>query len=183
MQIVDTALSEVKLIKPKIFGDHRGFFLETYQKERYITAGIQAEFVQDNLSRSQYGVLRGLHLQNPQAQGKLVSVVVGEVFDVAVDVRINSPTFGQWVGYPLTEENKHQLWIPAGFAHGFVVTSPDAIFSYKVDEFYAPQHEISILWNDPDIGIQWPVKDPKLSSKDADAKPLKDIDPDFLMRF
>ena len=175
MRVVDTKIPEVKLIEPQVFGDNRGFFLETYNKERYHKAGISSQFVQDNMSKSSYGVLRGLHLQHPRSQGKLVSVVCGEVFDVAVDVRIGSPTFGKWVGYYLNEENKRQLWVPRGFAHGFVVTSKTAIFSYKCDELYAPEFEKSIQWNDPNIGVEWPVTNPSLSNKDLNGTLLQSL--------
>lgn len=176
MEVISLEIPEVKLIKPKIYGDTRGFFLETYQKQRYLEAGIPNDFVQDNLSKSAKGVLRGLHIQNPKSQGKLVSVIAGEVFDVAVDVRIGSPTFGQSIGYYLNEENKCQLWVPRGFAHGFVVTSDEAIFSYKCDEYYAPEHEVSLAWNDKSLGIQWPCDNPLLSSKDQTGIALKDFD-------
>ncbi|SMF67513.1 dTDP-4-dehydrorhamnose 3,5-epimerase [Pseudobacteriovorax antillogorgiicola] len=183
MDVENTSIPDVKLVKPKIFGDHRGYFLETFHRDRYFDAGIQAEFVQDNLSKSNYGVLRGLHLQHPRSQGKLVSVIRGEVFDVAVDIRIGSPTFGKWVGVYLNETNKHQLWVPRGFAHGFVVTSDEAVFSYKCDEFYAPEHELSIKWDDPEIGIQWPVSEPKLSNKDQDGTPLKELNDNDLPKY
>ena len=176
MNIIETAIPEVKLVEPKVFGDHRGLFMESYNQERYENAGIKAKFLQDNISKSSKGVLRGLHLQNPKSQGKLVSVLEGEVFDVAVDVRVGSPTFGKWVGYLLNDENRRQLWVPRGFAHGFVVTSETATFTYKCDELYAPEHEMSVLWNDPKIGVEWPIENPTLSEKDIKGKPLYDFD-------
>ena len=160
-----TALSipEVVLIEPNVFGDARGFFMESFSVARYAAAGIAGPFVQDNVSRSRRGVLRGLHLQNPHAQGKLVSVLEGEVFDVAVDVRVGSPTFGRWVGEYLSAENHRQLYVPAGFAHGFVVTSDDALFSYKCTEYYRPETERTVRWDDPAIGVEWPVYGPLVS--------------------
>ncbi len=169
MQFTSTGLSEVILIQPKIFEDERGFFLETYQKERFSTAGINADFLQDNHSASTKGVLRGLHYQIRQPQGKLVRVVVGEVFDVAVDLRRQSPTFGHWVGVTLSAEKKNLLWVPPGFAHGFYVTSEKAEILYKATDYYAPQWERSLLWNDPALGIDWPIINgglPILSEKD-----------------
>ncbi len=169
MQFTSTGLSEVILIQPKIFEDERGFFLETYQKERFSTAGINADFLQDNHSASTKGVLRGLHYQIRQPQGKLVRVVVGEVFDVAVDLRRQSPTFGHWVGVTLSAEKKNLLWVPPGFAHGFYVTSEKAEILYKATDYYAPQWERSLLWNDPALGIDWPIINgglPTLSEKD-----------------
>ncbi len=169
MQFINTKLSDVVLIQPKIFEDGRGFFLESYQKERFSIAGIHSDFVQDNHSASTKGVLRGLHYQIHQPQGKLVRVVVGEVFDVAVDLRRHSPTFGRWVGETLSAEKKNQLWIPPGFAHGFYVTSEKAEILYKATDYYAPQWERSLLWNDPALGIDWPILDgepPVLSEKD-----------------
>ena len=157
------------MIEPKVFADERGFFLESYQKRKFQEAGIEAEFVQDNHSKSCHGTLRGLHYQIRQPQGKLVRVVSGEIFDVALDIRRHSPTFGRWVGDYLSAENRRMLWVPAGFAHGFYVTSPDAEVLYKASDYYAPEWERSILWNDPAIGIQWPVQDvqPILSPKDS----------------
>lgn len=172
MEFISTSLPGVTLVKPRVFGDERGYFLETFHSKKYAESGIHNEFLQDNLSKSEYGVLRGLHLQNPNSQGKLVSVIEGEVFDVAVDVRVGSPYFGKWVGATLSGENKHQLWVPPGFAHGFVVTSETAIFHYKCTDWYSPEHELSILWNDPEIGIEWPIQEPKLSPKDAHASTL-----------
>lgn len=175
MRIQDTALSGVLIIEPKVFGDARGFFLESYNRDRYREAGIELDFVQDNLSYSRKGTLRGLHYQNPHAQGKLVHVLEGEVFDVAVDIRHGSPTFGQWVGVTLSAENKRQFYVPPGFAHGFCVTSEFALFAYKCTDLYAPECEGSVLWCDEEIGIDWPVSEPLLSEKDLKAPLLKDI--------
>lgn len=174
MPIQTTAIPDVLIIEPKVFGDERGFFYESFNAERFAEeTGISANFVQDNHSKSAKGVLRGLHYQIQQPQGKLVRVVAGEVFDVAVDIRQHSPTFGQWVGVILSAENKRQLWVPEGFAHGFVVTSDTAEFLYKTTDYYAPEFECSILWNDPAIGIQWPVQgEPNLSNKDKIGKLL-----------
>ncbi len=174
MKVTQTALPGVLLIEPKVFGDGRGFFLETFQAKRYAEAGIAGPFVQDNLSFSVKGTLRGLHFQEPNAQGKLVHVLSGSVFDVAVDVRKGSPHFGKWVGYELSAENKRQLWVPPGFAHGFCVMSETAHFLYKCTTYYAPEAEGAVLWSDPDIGIDWPVKAPLLSKKDGAAPRLKD---------
>lgn len=158
MNIIPTTIPDVIIIEPQVFGDDRGFFFESYNQQAFADkAGITHTFVQDNHSRSANGVLRGLHYQIEQAQGKLVRAVVGAVYDVAVDIRKSSPTFGQWVGCILSAENKKQLWVPAGFAHGFVVVSEVAEVLYKTTDFYAPQHERSILWNDPAIGIEWPL--------------------------
>ncbi|MCA9068164.1 MAG: dTDP-4-dehydrorhamnose 3,5-epimerase [Planctomycetaceae bacterium] len=175
MQIQDTALSGVLIIEPKVFGDARGFFFESYNRDRYRAAGIELDFVQDNLSYSRKGTLRGLHYQNPHTQGKLVYVLEGEVFDVAVDVRHGSSTFGQWVGVTLSAENKRQFYVPPGFAHGFCVTSEVALFAYKCTDLYAPECEGSVLWCDEEIGIDWPVSEPLLSDKDQKAPLLKDI--------
>lgn len=167
MEVVELAIPDVKLIKPRRFDDDRGFFQQTYQRAQYVAAGIDAVFVQDNWSRSSKGVLRGLHYQFEHAQAKLVSVIQGEVFDVAVDMRRNSPTFGQWVGDRLSAENGYQLFIPKGFAHGFMVLSDTVDFMYKCDDFYAPGDEYGVIWNDPDIGIEWPmVINPLVSDKD-----------------
>jgi dTDP-4-dehydrorhamnose 3,5-epimerase len=174
MEVVTTELPGVVLIQPRVFGDPRGFFLETYHADRYAAAGIDLPFVQDNWSRSVRGTLRGLHFQEPHPQGKLVQVVSGAVFDVAVDVRRGSPTFGRWVGFELSAENKWQLWVPPGFAHGFVVTSDVADFFYKCTGLYRPEAEQAIVWNDPDLDIRWPVADPLLSAKDAAAPRLRD---------
>jgi dTDP-4-dehydrorhamnose 3,5-epimerase len=170
MQFNRTSLPDVILIEPRVFPDPRGFFLESYQKERFVAAGIQADFVQDNHSASTKGVLRGLHYQIRQPQGKLVRVVVGEIFDVAVDMRRSSPTFGQSVGVILSAEKKNQLWVPPGFAHGFYVMSERAEVLYKASDYYAPQWERSLLWNDPVLKIEWPIEpgeEPILSAKDA----------------
>lgn len=175
MQIVKTDLPEVLMIEPRLFGDQRGFVLETYHSGRYSENGIARPFVQDNLSRSTYGVLRGLHLQNPASQGKLVSVMRGRVQDVTVDVRLGSPNFGRYVAVELSEENRRQLWIPRGFAHGFAVLSDHADLFYKCDNPYSPRDEISVRWDDPAIGIQWGVENPTLSAKDAAAPLLADV--------
>lgn len=173
MNIIETRIPDVKLIEPKVFGDNRGFFMETWNEKVFREAGIEATFVQDNHSRSVRNTLRGLHYQlPPHAQGKLVRVTRGEVFDVAVDLRRNSPSFGQWVGEYLSEDNKRMLWIPPGFAHGFLVTSDIADFQYKCTAFYAPEYERSIRWDDPDLAIEWGVEDLKrilLSEKDRGA--------------
>ena len=169
MNVIDTAIADVKILEPKVFGDERGFFYESFNQKQFEAAiGRKVEFVQDNHSRSVKGVLRGLHYQVSQPQGKLVRVVVGEVFDVAVDIRKDSPTFGQWVGVTLSAENKRQLWVPAGLAHGFVVTSDVAEFLYKTTDYYAPEHERCIAWNDPALAIVWPDMGmaPCLSGKD-----------------
>ena len=175
MRIQDTALPGVLIIEPKVFGDSRGFFLETYNQEHYREAGIDLNFVQDNLSYSHQGTLRGLHYQNPHPQGKLVYVLQGEVFDVAVDLRGDSATFGHWVGVTLSSENKRQFYVPPGFAHGFCVTSETALFAYKCTDRYAPECEGSILWNDEEMGITWPISNPLLSEKDKNAPRLRDI--------
>lgn len=178
MQVIDTAIPDVKIIEPKVFGDDRGFFFESFNHKRFEEViGRPVQFVQDNHSRSVKGVLRGLHYQIEQPQGKLVRVAVGEVFDVAVDLRQSSPTFGQWVGVTLSAENKRQLWVPEGFAHGFVVTSEVAEFLYKTTDYYAPEHERCILWNDPDLNIDWPLQgEPSLSAKDKTGKLLVQAD-------
>jgi dTDP-4-dehydrorhamnose 3,5-epimerase len=172
MNVITTPLEGLLVLEPRVFGDDRGFFYESFNAKRFAElTGVTAEFVQDNHSRSAKGVLRGLHYQIQQAQGKLVRATAGSVFDVAVDIRKNSPTFGQWFGIELSAENKRQMWIPPGFAHGFVVTSDSAEFLYKTTDYWAPEHERSILWNDPAIGIQWPALDaePLLSGKDQAA--------------
>lgn len=175
MVIHSASIQEVFLIAPQVFEDARGFFLETYQARKLAELGIAEQFVQDNHSGSKQGVLRGLHYQIQQPQGKLVRVVVGEIFDVAVDLRRSSPTFGQWVGQHLSAKNRLQVWVPPGFAHGFYVLSDGAEVIYKTTNYYAPQFERTLLWNDPAIGIEWPVipdKSPILSAKDALGKPL-----------
>jgi dTDP-4-dehydrorhamnose 3,5-epimerase len=176
MQVIETALPGVLILEPKRFGDVRGFFVETFQVERYKSAGIDRPFVQDNLSRSAHGVLRGLHLQYPNPQGKLVTVLRGRVLDVAVDVRMGSPTFGKHVAVELSEENGRQLFVPRGFAHGFAVLSETADFFYKCDNLYSPTDEVVVRWNDPAIGIDWRITDPKLSARDGAAPRLADID-------
>ena len=174
MQAIPTALAGVLILEPTVFGDARGFFLESYNRRRFAAAtGVDPQFVQDNHSRSAKGVLRGLHYQIEQAQGKLVRVVRGTVWDVAVDIRQGSPTFGQWVAEELSEDNHRQLWIPPGFAHGFVVLSETADFLYKTTDYYAPQYERCIAWNDPQLAIAWPYAGaPQLSAKDAQGLPL-----------
>ena len=176
MKVVKTKLKDCVVIEPKVFGDERGFFLETFQLSRYAEeAGITLPFVQDNHSRSSKGVLRGLHFQIKKPQGKLVRVVKGEVYDIAVDIRPDSNTFGQWEGVILSEENKKQLWVPPGFAHGFLVLSDVADFEYKCTDYYDPSDEGSILWSDPDLKIDWPMLNPILSEKDSSAACLVDI--------
>ena len=173
MNFLSSELPDVLIIQPRVFEDERGFFLESYQKQRFEAAGIPFDFVQDNHSLSRRGVLRGLHYQIRQAQGKLVRVISGEVFDVAVDIRRSSPTFGRWTGAVLSAANKTMLWIPPGFAHGFYVLSEQAEVLYKATDYYAPQWERTILWNDPDLGIRWPQGPaPIVSAKDAAGRPL-----------
>jgi dTDP-4-dehydrorhamnose 3,5-epimerase len=183
MEVVETSLPGVLLIKPRVLGDARGFFVETFSAARYAAAGVPGPFVQDNISRSQRGVLRGLHLQQPFAQGKLVSVADGEVFDVAVDVRVGSPTFGRWCGTTLSGENQHQLYVPPGFAHGFCAMRDATLFSYKCTEVYHPEAELGVSWNDPDIGIAWPLDAPAVSEKDGRFPRLRDILGERLPRF
>jgi dTDP-4-dehydrorhamnose 3,5-epimerase len=172
MKVVPTDLPEVLILEPKVHGDSRGFFYESFQAKRYAEIGISGPFVQDNLSRSVRGTLRGLHFQEPRAQGKLVQVLRGTVWDVAVDIRRGSPRFGRWVGLELAETAPRQLWIPPGFAHGFCVLSESADFFYKCTELYAPECDRSVAWDDPAIGIAWPVNDPLLSAKDRGAPRL-----------
>ncbi len=176
MEVITTTIPDVKLLKPKVFGDERGFFMESYNRANLREiAGIDEDFVQDNHSRSGRNVLRGLHYQTQQAQGKLVRVTAGEVFDVAVDLRQSSATFGQWAGTILSADNHHQFYVPAGFAHGFVVLSETADFLYKTTDYYAPEHEQCIRWDDPDIGIEWPHQgQPSLSAKDEAGLAFKD---------
>lgn len=178
MEFVPTQIPNVLLIKPKVYEDPRGFFMETYREDRFLAGGIPANFVQENHSRSQQGVLRGLHYQIKNTQGKLVRVISGEILDVAVDIRRSSPTFGKWVGIILSAQNRHQLYIPEGFAHGFYVLSASAEVVYKVTDYYAPEWERSILWNDPHIGIDWHLAgvEPILSQKDKDGKLLADAE-------
>lgn len=175
MKVTATSLPDVLLIQPTVYGDERGFFYESFNEASFQKAtGIRPHFVQDNHSRSSRNVLRGLHYQIQQAQGKLVRVVAGEVFDVSVDLRRSSPNFGRWTGVRLSAENKHMLWIPEGFAHGFLVLSESADFIYKTTDFYAPQHERCVLWDDPDIGIDWPLQtEPTLAPKDRNGLPFK----------
>lgn len=173
MKLIPTDLPGLTVIEPVAFGDERGFFLESYQKERYVAAGLTMEFVQDNLSRSRRGTLRGLHYQISHPQGKLISVSRGEVFDVAVDLRRSSPTFGRWFGTLLNDENHRQLFVPPGFAHGFCVTSESADFCYKCTDYYNPKDERTLLWNDSNLGIDWPVVETRiLSAKDQNGTPL-----------
>ncbi|TRM54261.1 dTDP-4-dehydrorhamnose 3,5-epimerase [Achromobacter sp. LC458] len=176
MKATPQAIPEVVLFEPKIFGDDRGFFFESFNSKVFTQAiGHEVQFVQDNHSKSVRGVLRGIHYQIQQAQGKLVRVTQGTVFDVAVDLRKSSPTFGKWVGAELSAENKHQLWVPPGFGHGFVVLSDTAEFLYKTTDYYAPEHERCIIWNDPALAIDWRIQDePKLSAKDSQGKPLSE---------
>ncbi|RYZ15138.1 MAG: dTDP-4-dehydrorhamnose 3,5-epimerase [Myxococcaceae bacterium] len=174
MKVTPLAIPDVLLIEPKVFGDDRGFFLESFHAKRYADVGVVGPFVQDNLSRSVKGTLRGLHFQEPNPQGKLVQCLAGAVWDVAVDIRKGSPTFGRWVAAELTGENKRQLWVPTGFAHGFCVLSDSADFFYKCTALYSPETERSILWNDPELAIPWPVAAPLLSPKDLKAPLLKD---------
>lgn len=178
MQVIETTIPDVKIIEPLVFGDERGFFMETWHQQRFDeqVTGKPTSFVQDNHSKSAQGILRGLHYQTQNTQGKLVRVVSGEVFDVAVDLRQGSPTFGQWEGIYLSAENKRQLWIPEGFAHGFYVTSEEAEFVYKCTDFYNPTGEVTLQWDDPELGIQWPLKaEPRLSEKDKVGKSLAEI--------
>ena len=185
MNVIETSLPGVLIADPKVFGDERGFFMETFNDQRYEEAGIpeSGRFVQDNLSRSAHGVLRGLHFQNPHPQGKLVSVLEGEVFDVAVDIRVGSPHFGEWTGAYLSAENKRQIWVPPDFAHGFVVTGETALFSYKCTDYYVREAEGTVLWNDPNVGIEWPVEKPTLSDKDRAARTLEGIPESELPRY
>lgn len=179
MEFISTSIPDILLIRPRVFGDERGFFLESYQAQRFAEAGIDTDFVQDNHSGSKQGILRGLHYQIRQAQGKLVRVVRGEIFDVAVDIRRSSPTFGKWASARLSAENKLQIWVPPGFAHGFYVLSDWAEVVYKSSDYYAPEWERCILWNDPQIGIDWPIlngQSPLLSAKDAQGKLLQDAE-------
>jgi len=183
LKVLETELPGVLVVEPEVFGDARGFFMESWNSARYEEHGIEDHFVQDNLSFSAHGVLRGLHFQHPGAQGKLVYVLQGEVFDVAVDIRVGSPTFGRWTGVTLSAENRRQFWVPPGFAHGFVVTGESALFSYKCTDYYAPEYDGSILWNDPEIGIRWPVDNPSLSDKDRAAPPLEAVPEERLPRY
>ena len=175
MKVIETELPGVLIIEPKAFGDHRGFFLETFQVERYREAGITLPFVQDNHSRSQRGVLRGLHFQKTRPQGKLVSVSRGAVYDVAVDIDPSSATYGKFVGVELNDDNHRQMWVPPGYAHGFCVLSEVADFQYKCTDFYFPADEGGLAWNDPDVGIPWPITEPQLSAKDVNNPRLRDL--------
>ncbi len=175
MNLTTCPLSGLLILEPKVFGDPRGYFMESWNRRRYEQAGLESEFVQDNFSFSQQGVLRGLHFQKPNPQGKLVSVLQGEVFDVAVDVRRSSPTFGKWHGVILSADNKRQFYLPPGFAHGFAVLSPAALFHYKCTSYYSPKDEVTISWDDPNLQIDWPLKKPSLSERDARAPRLRDI--------
>ncbi|MGI9896036.1 dTDP-4-dehydrorhamnose 3,5-epimerase [Vibrio natriegens] len=180
MKVIDTKIPDVKIIEPTVFGDERGFFMETWNQKQFeeLVTGKPTAFVQDNHSKSKKGILRGLHYQTENTQGKLVRVVSGEVFDVAVDIRKDSPTFGQWVGEYLSAENKRQLWVPEGFAHGFYVTSDEAEFVYKCTDFYNPSAEVSIMWNDEFIDINWPITiEPLLSTKDKEGLSINNIKP------
>lgn len=173
-------IPEVILIEPKVFKDERGFFMETFKKSEFIKNGINENFIQENFSHSKKGILRGLHFQkNPKAQGKLVKVIKGEVFDVAIDVRKDSPTYGKWVGATLSEENNKMLYIPTGFAHGFCVLSEEVDFLYKATEEYSPETESGIVWNDPEINIKWPIENPIINERDAKFPKFKDIDSNF----
>jgi dTDP-4-dehydrorhamnose 3,5-epimerase len=179
---IETKLTDVYIIEPKVFSDSRGYFMETYNKEDFFEAGLTMEFVQDNESKSKKGVLRGLHFQTKHTQGKLVRVTEGQVFDVAVDLRNDSPNFGKWEGVILTAENKKQFYVPEGFAHGFLVMSDVAVFNYKCTDYYAPEYDSGLLWNDEDIDIQWPLEDIEeilLSEKDKTQKKLKDLEISF----
>lgn len=183
MKIVNTPIAGVKIIEPKRFGDTRGFFFEAWHKKKYPEAGVTSHFVQDNCSMSRSGTVRGLHYQLTHPQAKLVQVLKGEVFDVAVDIRVGSPTFGQWVGVTLSEANGRQFFIPEGFAHGFCVISEEALFSYKCSDYYMPEDEGGVLWSDPSIGIEWPDVEPVLSEKDKVYPCLAEIDPDRLPKY
>ena len=175
MNILPCPIPGLLIFEPKVFGDARGFFMETWNLRRYQEAGLDATFVQDNVSFSARGILRGLHFQNPNPQGKLLQVLLGEVFDVAVDIRRGSPTFGKWHSLMLSAENKRQFYVPPGFAHGFLVMSETALFNYKCTEFYSPKDELAIRWDDPDLGIKWPVHEPLLSEKDTKGLRLAEV--------
>jgi dTDP-4-dehydrorhamnose 3,5-epimerase len=180
MKVLETSLPGVLIIEPRVFDDERGFFMETYNEKRYREAVVDLSFVQDNFSHSVYGTLRGLHYQHPHGQAKLVQVLMGEVFDVAVDIRRGSPTFGQWCGEYLSDKNRRQLLIPEGYAHGFCVLSDTALFIYKCTDFYTPESERGILWSDPALGIEWPVDNPLLSEKDSNYQCLANVPVDSL---
>jgi dTDP-4-dehydrorhamnose 3,5-epimerase len=179
MEFIPTEIPEVVLIRPKVFGDPRGYFFESWEERKFAAGALSLKFVQDNHSHSTRGVLRGLHYQIQQPQGKLVRVVAGSVFDVAVDIRRSSPTFGRWVGFELSDQNHHMLWVPAGFAHGYLVLSESADFLYRCTDFYAPASERAILWNDPDLNVTWPLPagaEPVISTKDAAARRFRDAE-------
>lgn len=178
MNVVETAIPDLKIIEPRVFGDDRGFFLESWNRKTFAELGLDLDFVQDNHSRSAAGVLRGLHFQNPDPQGKLVRVTAGRAWDVAVDLRRSSPCFGKWVGVELSAANKRMFWVPPGFAHGFVALEDGTDFLYKCVGFYEPANEHSLLWNDPEVGIEWPLEglEPQLSGKDKLGKPLSEIE-------
>jgi len=175
MKIIPAELRGVFVIEPKVFGDARGYFFETWNRRAFAAAGLDVDFVQDNLSFSGRGTLRGLHFQNPHAQGKLVTVLAGEVYDVVVDVRMDSATFGRWIGLTLSSENGRQLYVPPGFAHGFCVTGESALFAYKCSDYYSPADEVTLAWDDPDLAINWPTQEPVLSEKDRRGVRLKDF--------
>lgn len=183
MNVIPTELPGVLILEPRVFHDDRGYFLEAWNRDAYVAAGLPSSFVQDNFSSSKHGVLRGLHYQEPHPQGKLVWIVSGEVFDVAVDIRLGSPSHGQWTGVTLSAANARQLWIPEGFAHGFVVTGDHALFAYKCTDRYDPDADGSIRWNDPTLDIRWPISDPILSDKDAAAPLLVDIPRERMPRY
>lgn len=183
MKVHDTKLQGVLIIEPRVFSDNRGVFFESWNQNRYRDLGLPSNFVQDNISISQKGVLRGLHFQQPKGQGKLVQVLEGEIFDVAVDLRVGSPTFKQWIGVNLSAKNHHQLWIPEGFAHGFCVMGDRAMVSYKTSEFYYPENEVTVLWNDPELRIDWPISSATLSSKDLKGLALSEIPQNKLPTF
>ena len=181
MNVIETEIPGALIVEPKVFGDARGWFMESWQVERYAGLGIPERMVQDNHAYSGHGILRGLHVQWPYPQGKLVQVLIGEVFDVAVDIRRGSPWFGRWVGVTLSGENRRQFWVPPGFAHGYVVTGPNALFTYKCTDFYHPETEFGLRWDDPDIGIAWPLDgEPVLSDKDRHGSLLRDVPADCL---
>lgn len=182
-KFIETKIKDLYIIEPTVFGDERGYFMETYSKKDFFEAGLTMEFVQDNESKSRKGVLRGLHFQTQKTQGKLVRVTNGAVYDVAVDLRKGSPTYGHWKGVLLTSENKKQFYVPEGFAHGFLVVSDEATFNYKCTNFYAPEYDGGVLWNDPDIGVEWPLEgidEILLSEKDKNQKTLKELDLPFV---
>jgi dTDP-4-dehydrorhamnose 3,5-epimerase len=183
MKVLPTELVGVYIIEPAVFGDHRGFFMETHNQQRFRENHIDSKFVQDNLSYSGQNTLRGLHYQLPQAQAKLIQVVTGKIYDVAVDIRKGSPTFGKWVGFHLSDENHRQLLVSEGFAHGFCVLSETAHVIYKCTDFYSPENEKGVLWSDPDLSIDWPVREPILSEKDQTYSRLSEIPPDHLFKF